>query len=122
MKRNIRIGEGYAPSKHTLNQLNIRYISLLAVLTTMCLYARAQRPESSGAVLSGIVTDTSGAAIAGATIMIKGTATRDMTNNSGQFTLRAPKSTGTLTVSPIGHQTIEEKFDSERRAEFNFTL
>src|SRR5690606_10708489 len=42
-------------------------------LTTMCLYARAQRPVLSGPVLSGTVTDSAGAAISGATITIKGT-------------------------------------------------
>ncbi|HWK56522.1 MAG TPA: hypothetical protein VNQ80_04250 [Parapedobacter sp.] len=42
MKRILRIGEGYAFSKHKLKRTYIRYFSLLAVLTTMCLYAVKQ--------------------------------------------------------------------------------
>lgn len=42
MRINLRVGEGYALSKHKLSQFNIRYISLLAVLMSMCLYAVMQ--------------------------------------------------------------------------------
>jgi len=42
MKRNLRVGEEYALSRHKLNQFKIRCISLLAVLTSMCLYAVKQ--------------------------------------------------------------------------------
>src|SRR5690606_17284025 len=53
MKQNLRVGEGYAPARSNLKKRNIRYISLLAVLTSMCLYARAQEdiewtPAASG--------------------------------------------------------------------------
>lgn len=58
MKQKIRLGDCYTLTKHKLKCRYIQYISLLAVLTTMCLYARAQRPESSGPVLSGIDTTT----------------------------------------------------------------
>src|SRR5690606_20145300 len=56
MKQKLHLGECYALTKHKLKHHYIRYISLLAVLTSMCLYARAQRPEPSGSVLSGIDT------------------------------------------------------------------
>src|SRR5690606_1234326 len=42
MKQKIRLGNYYALTKHKLSQFNIRYISLLAVLTSMCLYAQGQ--------------------------------------------------------------------------------
>ncbi len=42
MKRKLRIGERYALSKHKRKQTIIRYFSLLAVLTSMCLYAVKQ--------------------------------------------------------------------------------
>ncbi|MGV3762703.1 TlpA family protein disulfide reductase [Parapedobacter sp.] len=42
MKRKLHTGEGYALSNHKLKQFKIRYISLLAVLTSMCLYAVKQ--------------------------------------------------------------------------------
>src|SRR5690606_28197650 len=58
MKQKLRLGECYALTKHKLKHHYIRYISLLAVLTSMCLYARAQRPDDSGPVSSGIDTTT----------------------------------------------------------------
>jgi len=42
MKRNLRVGERYVLSKHKPKQKTIRYVSLLAVLTSMCLYAVKQ--------------------------------------------------------------------------------
>ncbi|WP_188505996.1 hypothetical protein [Parapedobacter pyrenivorans] len=46
MKSILRIGEGYALSKHKLKHTYILFIRLLAVVTIMCLEARAQ-PERS---------------------------------------------------------------------------
>src|SRR5690606_30290169 len=56
VKSILRVGEGYALSKHKLKRTYIRYFSLLAVATIMCLYAHAQRPEPSGPVPLGIDT------------------------------------------------------------------
>ncbi|WP_262250009.1 hypothetical protein [Parapedobacter soli] len=42
MKRKLRVGDCYALTKHKRKQTTIRYISLLAVATTMCLYAVKQ--------------------------------------------------------------------------------
>ncbi|MFB2121230.1 SusC/RagA family TonB-linked outer membrane protein [Parapedobacter sp. 2B3] len=114
MKLILRIGEGYALSKI--------YSSLLAVAMIMCLYARAQRPDTSGPVLSGIVVDTAGVAIPGATVAIKGTSLKSLTNDNGRFTLRASGLSGTLVVSYLGHQTVREKFDAEQGREFQFVL
>src|SRR3546814_2234031 len=46
MKRILRLGDGYALTKHKLKPFKKRYIGLLAVLTSMCLYAQAQAPAS----------------------------------------------------------------------------
>ncbi|HWK57305.1 MAG TPA: SusC/RagA family TonB-linked outer membrane protein [Parapedobacter sp.] len=121
MKQKLRLGSYYALTKHKLKQFKIRYISLLAALTIMCLYARAQRPEPSGPALSGIVTDTTGTAIRGATITIRGTNTKAITERNGRFSIHAPKGSGTLVVSYLGHQTINEPFDG-RAGEFRFVL
>ncbi len=121
MKRKLRLGDCYALTKHKLTQYTIRYLSLLAVLTSMCLYARAQRPEQSGPALSGIVTDTTGAAIRGATVTIRGTNTRAITRRDGRFSIHSPKGSGTLVVSYLGHQTINEPFDGGG-GEFRFVL
>lgn len=53
MKRFLRVGEKYALSKRKPEYIKLRYISLLAVLTTMCLYAHAQRLDNSGPVPLG---------------------------------------------------------------------
>src|SRR5690606_10762841 len=42
MKRTLGLGDGYALTKHKRKQYTIRYLSLLAVLTSMCLYAVKQ--------------------------------------------------------------------------------
>src|SRR5690606_27790543 len=42
MKQNLRVGEGYAPTRSNLKKRNIRYISLWAVRMIMCLYAVKQ--------------------------------------------------------------------------------
>src|SRR5690606_934800 len=58
MKRILRIGEGYALSKHKLKHTCIRYFSLLAVATIMCLEAQAQRPQTRGPAPLGVDTTT----------------------------------------------------------------
>src|SRR5690606_11186126 len=42
MKQKLRLGDSYALTKHKLKQFKIRYFSLLAVVTIMCLYAVKQ--------------------------------------------------------------------------------
>jgi len=108
MKRNLRLKAMLWP--------------VLTILTSMCLEVRAQRPESSGPVLSGIITDTIGSPISGATVAIKGTAAKTLTNNQGQFTLQSPEPSGTLVITYLGHQTINEKFDHENNGTFHFVL
>lgn len=121
MKQKIRLGDCYALTKHKPRHHYIRYIGLLAALTTMCLYVRAQRPDPSGPALSGIVTDTANTAILGATITIRGTNTKAITGRDGRFNIQAPKGSGTLSVSYLGHQTINEPFDGGA-GEFLFVL
>jgi len=63
MKQKLRLGDSYALSKHKLKRTYIQYFGLLAVATTMCLYARAQRPDDSGPVPSGVIETTEGLVI-----------------------------------------------------------
>src|SRR5690606_31131887 len=58
MKQNLRIGEGCAPTRSNLKQRYIRYISLLAVLTTMCLYAVKQASAQQAEPAATAVADT----------------------------------------------------------------
>lgn len=57
MKRKLRLGDGYALTKHKLNRHYIQSISLLAVLTSMCLYAQAQAPASGVAAPAALGRD-----------------------------------------------------------------
>ncbi|WP_262250238.1 zinc-dependent metalloprotease [Parapedobacter soli] len=59
MKRKLRLGDCYALTRHKLRQYKIRYISLLAVLTIMCLYAvkqvSAQEAEPAATAVADII-------------------------------------------------------------------
>lgn len=122
MKQFLCVGERYALSNRKSRYLTIRYISLLAVLTSMCLYAPAQRPDNSGPVLSGIVTDTAGAPIQGATVALKGTSAKIITNREGQFTLQAARQSGILVISFLGYETAEERFNEGSTGPYQFIL
>ncbi|GGG79953.1 SusC/RagA family TonB-linked outer membrane protein [Parapedobacter pyrenivorans] len=101
----------------------IRLMAMLwPILTIMCLYARAQRPDSSGPVLSGVVADTTGRPISGATVAVKGTNTKTITGRDGRFNLRAPQQTGTVIISYVGHEAIQEKFNEADIGPGHFTL
>lgn len=58
MNRFLRVGERYALSKRKPKYIKLRYISLLAVLTTMCLYAvkqvSAQEAEPAATAVADI--------------------------------------------------------------------
>ena len=56
MKQKLRLGDCYALTKLKLKHFKIKYISQLAILTSMCLYARAQRSDNSGPVPPGVST------------------------------------------------------------------
>ena len=59
MKQKIRLGDCYALTKHKLKHQYIPYISLLAVLTSMCLYAvkqvSAQQAEPAATAVADII-------------------------------------------------------------------
>ena len=95
---------------------------ILTILTIICLEARAQRPATAGPVLSGIVTDTAGRPLSGATVAVKGTSVKTISGRDGRFTLRAPQQQGTLLISHLGHETIHEKFGDESTGPYHFTL
>ncbi len=57
MKRNLRVGEGYTLFKHQ-PKLLYRYISLLAVIMSMCLYAAKQVSAQQAEPVAAAVVDT----------------------------------------------------------------
>ena len=71
-------------------------LSLAAVLSVVGM-ALAQNKQ-----VSGTVTDTKGAPVIGATVVVEGTTIGTSTDAQGQYTLNAPAD-GVLTVSSIGY-------------------
>ena len=88
----------------------------------MCLVARAQRPETSGPVLSGIIADTVNQPIQGVTIAVKGTSVKTISGSDGRFILTPSRETGVIIITHLGHRPIEEKFDKDHKGPFFFTL
>src|SRR5690349_11109784 len=89
----------------------MRYLSLFLLLSISCVSAAAQSAAATGAI-SGTVTDASGAAIPGATIIVKNTdfaSVRSLTSDdAGAFA---------ATFLPAGAYTVEVKatgFQSKR--------
>ncbi|WP_353197684.1 SusC/RagA family TonB-linked outer membrane protein [Parapedobacter defluvii] len=122
MKRILRIGEGYALSKHKLKHTCIRYFSLLAVATIMCLEAHAQRPQTRGPVLSGIVEDVDGQPIAGATIRIPGQPIKSISDAAGRFAIQAPTPQGRIYASYVGFKQVDMEFSADSSRFFRFVL
>lgn len=76
----------------------------LATLVATFLFF-TQSPLAQNRV-TGTVTDATGKAVAGATVIVKGTNTATQTNESGEFTITAPAA-GTLVISAVGFGTQE---------------
>ncbi len=66
--------------------------------------------------LTGIVSDESGEALIGVSVLLKGTATGAVTDVDGKFSLRMPSNSGTITVSYVGYETIEVNVSSANPA------
>ncbi|MGV3640908.1 MAG: SusC/RagA family TonB-linked outer membrane protein [Adhaeribacter sp.] len=78
---------------------------LLAVFTLAS--ARGQ-----GLQLSGKITNESGEALPGVTVLLKGTQNGTTTDASGNFSLAVPDGTGTLIISFVGYTTREEPINN----------
>lgn len=65
-------------------------------------------PVHSTETASGVVTDTSGEPLIGATVMVTGTTTGTVTDLDGHFSLNVPKGS-TLSISYVGYKSEEVK-------------
>lgn len=93
-----------------------------AASTTHISTSNGHRQVHQQTTLTGVVTDTAGRAIEGATIAIKGSRMQVMTDGDGQFSLQTDASSGTLIVTHIGHQTVEQRFGAGNFGPFRFVL
>src|SRR4051794_24519439 len=76
----------------------------LSVFFAMCLMFFGTMANAQSSSVSGTVTDTSGAAIAGATVTVKNTKTAVLTDAGGKFSINAPAN-AVLLISYVGLQT-----------------
>lgn len=79
-----------------------KFVLLIMAVLTASSWSLAQNRQ-----ISGVVTDNDGQPISGATVLIEGTSVGTTTNINGEFSLSAPAD-GTLSVSFIGYETIQE--------------
>lgn len=133
MKQNLRLGDCYIQIIRIFKCPKLIHNSLLAVLTIMCLEARAQSEgadvlnkfrasDQPSTAMSGIVVDTADQPIIGATVGIKGTPIKTQTDSRGYFSIRAPWGEQLLEIAYLGHQTIHQKIDNDNRGPFHFIL
>ena len=64
-------------------------------------------PDTLIASLTGVVTDTAGNPLPGATIMVKGTKQGAVTNNDGEFNIRSVNRNAVLIVNFVGYRSRE---------------
>jgi hypothetical protein len=85
----------------------VRFVSLFVLLAVASVPAFAQ--SSSGSSLSGVVVDSDGGAIPGATVIVKnngtGVSQEAVSNSSGRFSFALDAGTYTVTVSLTGFKT-----------------
>ena len=84
-----------------------RLLCLLSLLAPAVLFAQPTR-------ITGSVANENGEAIAGATIIVRGTQQGTTTDGNGSFALDIPADGATLTVSFIGYATREVAVSSQR--------
>jgi iron complex outermembrane recepter protein len=79
-----------------------KILQLLAMLLCVAFSANAQTKS-----VSGTVTDGSGAALPGVSVVVKGTTTGAITDIDGKFNIKAPAAATTVTLSFVGFKTID---------------
>lgn len=76
------------------------YVPLLLLISSL-------QASAQDRTITGTITNRSGAPLSGATVAIKGTTNATATDESGRFSISAPESARTLTISFVGYATQE---------------
>src|SRR5436309_13430337 len=102
------------PLSAQLSNINHHWSRLLFGLLVAMLLSTPAAAQTVTGTVSGIVTDTNGAAIPGASVTLtgekKGDARTDTTNDSGRFSVAAVQpGSYTLMIEQKGFQTLEQK-------------
>lgn len=82
--------------------MNFKRLFMMLALPLLCITAMAQEK-----VVTGKVTDSSGQALAGVSVVAKGTKVGTQTKTDGTFSLRVPANVNTLVVSSVGYTSRE---------------
>ncbi|WP_207632877.1 SusC/RagA family TonB-linked outer membrane protein [Foetidibacter luteolus] len=80
---------------------------LLKAFMLLCLLFTTQAVLAQTKTVTGKVTDDKGGAVAGASVVVKGTSSGTSTDASGAFRLNVPSSATTLVISYVGFTTQE---------------
>ena len=78
--------------------IRLATVTAILFLFTLQIFAQTQ--------VTGTVTDATGKAVAGATVIVRGTNNATVTNDNGEFTISAPAN-GTLVISAVGFGTLD---------------
>ncbi|MEI6945857.1 TonB-dependent receptor [Paraflavisolibacter sp. H34] len=81
---------------------NLTRYWLQIFFATLLIFNIPRSALAQGFPVTGTVTDTSGAPLAGVTIQVKGTQTRTVSKPDGTFSITAPNPTSTLIISYVG--------------------
>ncbi|WP_187262014.1 SusC/RagA family TonB-linked outer membrane protein [Pontibacter beigongshangensis] len=80
---------------------------LRCLLVLPMLYLAVAGAFAQGITVQGKVTDNTGAALPGVTVLLKGTSTAAPTDIEGNYIIKVPGGSGTLVFSFVGFQTLE---------------
>lgn len=89
--------------------------ALLSVLVVM------SNSFAQSRTLTGRITDATGAPVANASILVKGTTIGTTTNDNGSFSLSVPETAKVLVFSAVGYESIEQRIGSSNVFNIAFT-
>ena len=84
--------------------MTIKKLLYVLVLPLLLLTGNAMAQDK---VVTGKVTDSAGAAVANASVLVKGGTTGSQTNADGTFSLKVPASAKSLTISSVGFGSVD---------------
>lgn len=86
----------------------------IKVAVTLLFMAFGQLVIAQNRTITGKVTDSKGMPLAGASVMIKGSATGTTTDTAGVFRLLADEKAKVLVFAYVGHNTVEVKIKADK--------
>ncbi len=110
------LSKGHRPLSILLDdisqQTGLQFTQKKSAILVSSTSGRLEKSLETGKLLlvKGVVKDSSGNPVSGATVSVKGTSTSVQTDGNGNFSVNAPEN-GTLLISYVGYKTIEIKIN-----------